>query len=280
MGTIDKKVYAIWSPKGGVGKTFITSHLAKYASTKGLLTGVIDFNRQAPSTAAALNIRLPREKSLKEALYTERESDVITNFHNNEKDKDLFCTGLNVNNDVDDLFEVTDHQIIKLLEIAKSKFNILLLDLPTSYLELTSYESWKHADKIVVVIDNDYNTIVALKSYIKFLKEVNIPLNNLIVVINKDMGLLSGQEVEEMCGLPVSVTIPFYKQIVKDMNEGKTVFETGGSFKDRKIIQGIQKLYSLLTNNGDKVRSESKSLFKIGKLIGNKKVVKEVKANE
>ena len=265
MDTIDKKVYAVWSPKGGVGKTLITAHLAKLSTVKGLLTGVIDLNRQTASIPAALDIRLPSEKSLREALFTEHDSDVITNFHNNEKNNRLlFCVGLNINNKVDDLFEVTDTQILRLLEISKTKFNILFLDLPTSYFELTSYESLKFADKIIVIIDNDYNSVVALKAYLKFLEEINIPLQNILLVINKDMGLLSEKEILEMCNLSVCAIVPFNKHLVKDMNEGKTVFDNGGSYNDRKTINSIEKIFKVLIDDGKcKVYERKQGLFNL-----------------
>lgn len=257
--TLDKKVYAIWSPKGGVGKTFIAAHLAKMSAQRGYLTGVIDFNRQSPSTTAALDIALPREKSLREALFCENDNEVISNFHNNEKkEKFLFCTGLNINNRVDDLYEVTDLQIVRLLEIARNKFNILFLDLPSSYFELTSYESLKVADRIVIVIDNDYNSIVALQGYLRFLNEVNISKSNFYLVVNKNMGLISEEEIEKLCGISVSATIPFYRHLVKDMNEGKTVFENGGGFKDRLIANNILRIFELLITDDDEDRKEKK----------------------
>ncbi len=246
--TIDKRVFAIWSPKAGVGKTLIAAHLARYAASKKLLTGIIDLNRQCPSAAAALDIRLPREKSLKEALYTERDSEVITNFHNNQKiNENLFCLALNLNNKVDDLFEVTDAQISRLLQISKNKFNLLLLDLPTSYFELTSYEGLKFADKIIAIIDNDYNSLVALKGYLNFFTEINIPHKDIILVVNKDMGLLSEEEIYKVCNIPIAAVIPFNKHLVRDMNEGKGAFENGGGLKDRRLTKGIAEIFRLLT---------------------------------
>lgn len=274
MIDMDKRVFAIWSPKAGVGKTLIAAHLARYAASKKLLTGVIDLNRQSPSIPAALDIKLPREKSLKEALYTERDSEVITNFHNNPKsNENLFCLALNLNNKIDDLFEVTDLQISRLLQISKNKFNLLLLDLPTSYFELTSYEGLKFADKIIAVIDNDYNTLVALKGYLNFFTEINIPHKDIILVMNKDMGLLSGEEVYKVCNMPIAAVIPYSKHFVKDMNEGKSVFDNGGSIRDQRLIRSIADIFKQLTieeNHKDKGQDKStfKMRFYLRKLMG------------
>jgi|GEM_PF-4031629 len=246
MEAIDNKVFAVWSPKGGVGKTFIAAHLAKYSASKRLLTGVIDFNRQTPSITTSLEIKLPREKSLKEALFTERDTDVIVNFQNHHRDHNLFCLALNMINKVDDLLEVTDLQVLRLLQIAKNKFNILFLDLPTSYFELTSYEGLKFADKIIVVIDNDYNSILALKQYLRLFTEINIAHSNIILVVNKNMNLISEEEILKLCSIPIRAIFPFNKHLIRDMNEGKTVFENGGGLKDRRLIKGIEDIFSLL----------------------------------
>lgn len=282
MNALDKKVYAVWSPKGGVGKTFIAAHLAKLSASKGFLTGVIDFNRQSPSTTAALDIKLPREKSLREALYCENDNEVISNFHNNEKkERFLFCTGLNINNKVDDLYEVTDLQIVRLIEIARNKFNILFLDLPSSYFELTSYESLKVADRIVIVIDNDYNSIVALQGYLNFLSEVNIPKNRFHLVLNKDMGIISEKEIEKLCGISVSATIPFNRHLVKDMNEGRTIFENGGGIKDRWATKSILKIFELLIDE-DSYKENKKHRGIISFVYGfvNRRKALRVESNE
>ncbi|SCY18067.1 AAA family ATPase [Alkaliphilus peptidifermentans] len=270
MKNLDKKVYAIWSPKAGVGKSFLAAHLAKLSSQDGYLTGVIDFNRQSPSLPSILDIHPPNEKSLKEALLTDKDSDVIINFHNNDKkDKNIFCLALNYNNKVDELNELEDDKVLRLLELARPKFNILFLDLPTSYYELTSYESWKYADKIIVVIDNDYNSIVALKGYLKQFSEINIPLSKLVLIINKNLGILDFNEVKEISGLHVTAKIPFYKHVIKDLNEGKTVFENGGSYKDKKIIKGVNEVYNAITN--EKIKQEQSTNAKKGFSLFKKK---------
>ncbi|KAB3534065.1 hypothetical protein F8154_09875 [Alkaliphilus pronyensis] len=260
---IDKKVYAIWSPKAGVGKSFLTAHLAKASSLKGNFTGVIDFNRQTSSLPAILDIDIPANKSLKEALLTERDTDVIINYHvNDKKDKNLFCLALNNTNKVDELNELEDIKIIRLLQLSRPKFNILFLDLPSSYYELTSYESWKYADKIIVVIDNDYNTLIALKGYLVQFSELNIPLNKLVLIVNKDIGLLHEDEVFQITGLQVKSKIPFSKQVVKDMNNGKTVYENGGGIKDTKIIRGVNKTYQIITSEENfKEKSSNKGFL-------------------
>ena len=280
MEAIDNKVFAIWSPKGGVGKTFIAGHLAKYAASKKLLTGVIDFNRQTPSITTSLDIKLPREKSLKEALFTERDTDVIVNFQNHQRNNNLFCLALNMTNKVDDLLEVTDQQVLRLLQIAKNKFNILFLDLPTSYFELTSYEGLKFADKIIIVIDNDYNSVLALKQYLKFFSEINIALNNLILVMNKNMNLISEEEILKLCGIPIRVTFPFNKQLIRDMNEGKTVYQNGGGLKDYKLIRGIEDIFALLIMDTQDTNKERPSILLRTVRLIHKSKKSEVSKNE
>lgn len=244
---IDKRIFAVWSPKPGTGKSFLTASLGKYSAMQGYLTGTVDFNRQYSSLPHLLNIKLEKEKSLKNALLADSERDVIINFHENEKDqKYLFTLGFNPNDKIDSLHELERNHIERLLKIAREKFNILLLDLPTSYIEYTSYIGWFYAEKIIIIIDNDMNSLFALRKYLKQFHELNIRKSKLLLVVNKDIGVIETKDIEAITSMKPMGFIPFSKHIIKDMNEGKTIFDTGGSLKDRAIQKQIRNLFEAI----------------------------------
>lgn len=260
---IDKKVYALWSPKPGTGTSFLTANLAKYSAVKGNLTGSIDLNRQYSSLPQLLNIENKKEKSLTNAFFTDNDRDVITNFDENEKEqKYLFVLGLSPNDKVDSLHELEKGHIERLLKIAKEKFNILFLDLPTSYLEYTSYVSWFFAEKIVVVIDNDINSLFSLRKYMKQFEELNIKKDKFILVVNKDIGIMEKKDIEMITGVSPKSFIPFSKHVIKDCNEGKTIFDAGGSIKDKAIQKEIKKIYDeLLEERNNEEIKRKKGIF-------------------
>ncbi|SKC78775.1 AAA family ATPase [Maledivibacter halophilus] len=263
---IDKRVFALWSPKPGTGTSFLTANLGKYSSMEGYLTGVIDLNRQYSSLPHILNIHPQKNKSLRNALFTDNDRDVIINFQENEKNqKYLFVLGLNPGDSVDDLHELERKDIERLYQIAKEKFNIVFLDLPTSYIEYTSYIGWFFAEKIIVVIDNDINSLFALRKYLKQFEELNIKKDKLILVVNKDIGIISKKDIKLITGLDVKSIIPFSKHIVMDSNEGKTIFDAGGNFKDRYIQNQIKYIFEELiekeVNRGRKYR-KNRFLFR------------------
>lgn len=256
---IDKRVFAVWSPKPGTGTSFLTANLAKYSAMQGNLTGAIDLNRQYSSLLHLLNIDLTKNKSLRNALFSDSEREIITNFHENEKEqKYLFALGLNPNDKVDGIHELERKHIERLLKISKEKFNILFLDLPTSYMEFTSYVGWFFAEKIIVVIDNDVNTLFALRKYLEQFDELNLRKDKFFIVVNKDIGVIEKRDVESITGLKQISIIPFSKHIIKDMNEGRTIFDAGGSFKDRFIQKQIKIIYEGLIMQGYKEEINSK----------------------
>lgn len=244
---IDKRVFAVWSPKPGIGTSYLAANLAKYSAMQGNLTGAIDFNRQYSSLPNLVNIELTKDKSLRNAMFTDNDKDVIINFHENEKEqKYLFALGLNPNDKVDSLHELERINIERLLKISKEKFNIMFLDLPTSYIEYTSYIGWFFAEKIVVVIDNDINSLFALRKYLNQFDELNISKDKLILVVNKDFGVIESRDIESITGLKPKSIIPFNKHIIKDSNEGKTIFDAGGSIKDKTIKKQIISIFNEL----------------------------------
>lgn len=252
---IDKKVYALWSPKAGTGTSFLTANLGKYSSMQGYLTGVIDLNRQYSSLPHILSVNTHKDKSLRNAFFTDNDREVITNFEENEKQqKYLFSLGLNPNDNIDDLHELERGHIERLFKISKEKFNILFLDLPTSYIEYTSYIGWFFAEKIIIVIDNDINSVFALRKYLKQFDELNIKKKKLILVINKDTGILDKKDIEMITGLKAKSSIPFSKHIIKDCNEGKTIFDAGGNFKDRYIQKQIKIIFNQLIKEEEKTK--------------------------
>ncbi|MCT4563778.1 MAG: hypothetical protein N4A68_05595 [Maledivibacter sp.] len=244
---IDKKVFAVWSPKSGTGTSFLTAALAKYSAMQGYLTGAIDFNRQYSSLPHLLNIKLDKDKSLKNALFTDNDRDVIVNFHeNNREQKYLFVLGLNPSDKVDSLHELQQNHIERLLKISREKFNLLFIDLPTSYIEFTSYIGWFYAEKIVIVIDNDINSLFALKKYLRQFDELNIKKDKLVLIVNKDIGIMDLKDIESITNIKPVGFIPFSRNVIKDMNEGKTIFDAGGNIKDRVVQRQIKNLHEVL----------------------------------
>lgn len=277
---IDKRVFAVWSPKPGSGTSFLTANLARYSAMQGYLTGAIDFNRQYSSLPHLLNIKLEKDKSLKNALFADSDRDVIINFHENDKEqKYLFALGLNPSDKVDSLHELQQKHIERLLEISREKFNILFLDLPTSYIEYTSYIGWFYAEKIIIVIDNDMNSLFALKKYLRQFDELNIRKDKLILIVNKDIGVMGMKDIETITNIKPVGFIPFSRHIIKDMNEGKTIFDAGGSLKDRVIQKQITNLYQILLkeDSNEEGVNIKKSIFSFLKTSHKKK---EVSAKE
>lgn len=240
---IDKKVIGVWSPKGGCGKSFIATNIGAYCASKGCLTGIIEVDRQHSSDTSILNIDMPKGKSLRNSIYSEEEMKMVKNFHENpRKHRDLFLLALNLDDKVDDLHSISKESINRLYNYCRERFNLLIIDMPSSYLEYTSYLGWYFVDELFVVIDNDINSVYALRKYLKQFQELNIDIGKISLIVNKNIGVIDKKAIELMTNLKVYATIPFSKKIISDMNNSKTIFQSYGTLIDwriKKVLKGV-----------------------------------------
>lgn len=259
----DKKVIAFWSPVSHTGKSFIASNIATKLSDEDFFVGVIDLNKQFSSLPVLLDLEIPKEKSLLNAFNANNEAEMLKNFVKHP-DRDLYLLALNIDNKIDELHKLVPSKINNLISICREKFDVLLVDLPSSYIELTSYEVLKnHSENTVVVFDNDINTVTAYKKYVEFFKEVNISTNDFSYVMNKDDGLIDIKEIEEQLGIEIEFIIPNKKFITKSTNEGKPIMEIVPSSRaEKNVVKNLKNLTNTLVYEKELAKEKTKK-FKI-----------------
>lgn len=236
------KTISFWSPKPGTGVSTIASAIAFQGVQSGKFTGIIELSRQYSSLPWIMGMPIPEDKSLYNAMLSQEESEIMRNFVR-YKDKDLYLMALNRLNDAADLHDLNVDQVDTLLETCKEKFDWLVLDLPSSYLEATSFQAIKyHSDIVVVVLDNNVTTLAAWKVYEQLFQDTSISLSKFIFVMNKDIGLIDTIEVKEKTGIEICCKIPELSQIIKFGNEGTSLDFIPSSFKERAFHNGISKL--------------------------------------
>lgn len=232
----------IWSPKGGCGKSFIAASLGVCLDKKGVVTGLLEAHRQHSSLPNVLNVDIPINKGLKEMIY--EDSTNIKDFFSNDvkRYKNLSIMGLSKENKIDDLHRLSEKQIEDLYIKCKEAFQVLIIELPSSYVEFTSYIGWFFVKRLLVVVDNDINSIMALRKYVFLFKELGIDINNIYLIVNKDMGAIELKAIELLTGLKIGTVVPFSKRVISDMNNGQTIFKTKGTFGDFRIKKAIENL--------------------------------------
>lgn len=249
---INHKINMIWSPKGNEGKTSIGSFLAVKFAKEGFLTGLIELDRYTASTPYALGITDLKERSLTNAIATMDEKEIIQNFIPHPKYNDLFTMSLNLNLDkkITSLMSFPEDRIEKIIKTAKSKFDVIFLDCPSSYIEQGFVAPLKlGVDRIICILDNDISKYETFKKCDMFFHELAISFDDVVTVINKDHELVTDEMIKALdkdlrvLNLKNLYKIPYYDRILSAKNDGNLISDVIPSNKKelalKKAIDGI-----------------------------------------
>ena len=154
-----KRIIAVLSGKGGVGKSFVTSSIASYLNRSGLKVGILDADITGPSIPKAFGIK---EKAYGENNYifpakTNGGIEVMSAnlLLDNETDP-IVWRGPLLGNLVKQFFE----------QVAWGDLDVLLIDMPpgTGDVALTTFQSLPIDDLIIVTSPQDLVSLIVSKA--------------------------------------------------------------------------------------------------------------------
>ena len=186
-----KKVVAILSGKGGVGKSFITSYLAVSLKRKGYKVGILDADVTGPSIPKAFGIveKAYGEDGLIYPLYTRSGIKIISANNLLEDDSEpIIWRGVLLGNLVKQFYE----------DVLWEELDYLLIDMPpgTGDIALTTFQMIPIDDLIIVTSPQDLVSLVVTKA-IKMARMMNI---NVLGVV-ENMSYLKCPKCEEKISL-------------------------------------------------------------------------------
>ena len=221
-----KKIYAVVSGKGGVGKSMVTSSLASELAKKGLKVGILDADITGPSIPKMFGLH-EKCSALNEKLIL----PVLTN---------LEIKVISINNLVDDeetpiiwRGPVIAGAVKQFYEdVVWDELDVLLIDLPpgTGDVPLTIYQSIPLDGIIVVTTPQDLVSMIVMKA-VNMAKEMSIPL--LAIVENMSYAICphchekieifpsSLKQIKDEVNAKISVKLPIDSHIAKACDEGK-----------------------------------------------------------
>lgn len=213
----NKKVIAIISPKGGVGKTVTTANLAvALANEFGKKVLAVDTNITTASLGLHLNILYPhvtiydiirKNFPISKTIYTYNEKlDVIPASISIEKrDKNFEKLEENIK-------KVTEHYDLLLKDLVDD-YDFILLDSAPGF-NVESIAALKIAGGVLVVTNPDYPSVVATTKTILYAKMMNVPTGGIILnKVTNEKYELTSEEIEKALKLKVIKKIPFDKKI-------------------------------------------------------------------
>jgi pilus assembly protein CpaE len=201
------RVITVFSPKGGSGKSVVSTNLAAAAAAKGRRsTLLVDLDLQFGDSAIMLGLQ-PRS-TVRELIGTPTELDaekleVYTEQHS---------SGLRVlpaPMTPEDAELVSEEAIRNLLQVAKESYEVVVVDTaPFFYGPMLA--TLDHTDRLLVVCNPDVPTLKNVRLALKTLELLSFPEDKLSIVLNRassSMGLERG-DVEAALDRQVDYVLP------------------------------------------------------------------------
>lgn len=223
---IGQETITVWSPKGGVGKTFVAVNLAcASAMSSGGNTCLVDFDLQSGDVACYLDL-----------LEGPSIIDVLSNLSDTrpetvEKYVEIHPpTGLRVLSapkrpELSDL--VKPHHIREVLSLARRRWGLVFVDTCPDITSEVVGECIEQATKVVMVVTQDVAALRQAKIALDILRRVGLNRNeSLFVVVNRvsNQSLFPVSRIEEYLEVEVAGTIPEDRKAVERAGmDGKPV---------------------------------------------------------
>ncbi|MBS3991078.1 MAG: Mrp/NBP35 family ATP-binding protein [Erysipelothrix sp.] len=183
-----KKVIAVVSGKGGVGKSLVSGLLANTAVNHGYFTGLLDADVTGPSIGRMFGIKqgaYSNEEGLIYPAVTPKQLKIMSsNMLLEDEEKAVMWRGIMINNAIKDFYA----------KVLWSDLDLLFVDMPpgTGDVPLTVYQSLPVAGIVLVTTPQDLVSMIVAKA-IDMANKMNVPILGIIENMSYMKDEASGQ---------------------------------------------------------------------------------------
>ncbi|MGE5578778.1 MAG: AAA family ATPase [Bacillota bacterium] len=234
----------VWSPKGGVGKTFLATNLACAAAiATGGMAGLLDLDLY--SGDASVHLDLLDGPTLTEILpvLQELRPEGLDRFSQRHAPSGLSVVSSPRRPELSEL--VTTEHVKSVLSLAAKRWALVYIDTPPDITSAVVGECIDAASRIVLVVTQDVATLKQCKLALDIFARLGIPSESLAVVLNrvsKD-SLLPLAKVQEFLGVEVLGSVPEDRKAVeRSVFEGKPVVLYGKSEIGEAVWQIVDRI--------------------------------------
>ena len=216
-----KKIIALWSVCS-VGKSTLACNFArKLANETNLKIGLLDFSLIAPCLHLFLDLE-GKESSIEYILKSWQDNysyhDLLKeNAHINKNLPNLLCwTGLIKKPELID--KLGDIQARTIISELSDLVDILFVDVQSDTLIISTDVALKTATDVLVVVDQNRNTIENTAKWLNNLYARNMDINKFKLIINQysNKALYTKNKIESNLALPLLGTIPGISKVIFD----------------------------------------------------------------
>lgn len=221
-GTRDAKVVTVFSAKGGVGKTTLSTNVAAYLASTGARTLIVDLDLMFGDVA--ISLQMMPTSSIRELVAMSGHLDAqglasAVTVHE--------ATGLHALTAPDDPGEaerVPSALVAEIVRVAKPEYDYVVIDTPPSFTEhvLTAFDA---SDLTLLIATLDIPAIKNLRVAINTLDTLGTAPEARSIVLNRSDAKvgLSSDDVEHALGAPIAVSIPNNIAVPAATNRGVAI---------------------------------------------------------
>ncbi len=260
------KVVTVFSAKGGVGKTTLSTNLGTYFASTGTKTLLIDLDLAFGDVA--ISLQLIPGKSVFDAVSMAGHIDesgissLVT--HHDDSGLDVICAP----NDPGDADRIPVSVVIELLKVARKHYEFVIVDTPPSFTEHV-LAACDISSGLVLIATLDIPAVKNLRVAIDTLDMLGSPKDARIIVLNRadaKVGLRP-DDVVAAIKTPIAINIPNSMTVPASVNRGVPIVQDDPrgpvSLAIRELSEvHIRQRFGEKALNGEAAHVERKSLFR------------------
>ena len=217
------KVITVFSAKGGVGKTTISTNLAVALAEGGAReVCIVDLDLSFGDVAIALQIFPTRTIADTVAMQAHLDSDGLDPLLTSYRDG-VYALAAPVQPDAKD--SISAQLVGKILQVLRERFAYVVVDTPPAFDDQV-LQAFDESDLIVLVATPDIPALKNLKIACETISLLNIPRESLRVVLNRADSRVgvSPDEVAASLQMQIATSIPSSRDVPASINRGELLF--------------------------------------------------------
>ena len=249
------KVITVFSPKGGVGKTVVSTNLAStFSKHMGLRTLLLDLDLQFGDAAIMLGIT--PEKTIYDLVVApgELDSEKLAGYTaNHPSGIDVLPAPMQP----EDAELVTEGKLARLLEVAKASYDVIIVD-TSPFFHGPMLATLDRTDHLLLLCGLDVPTIKNVRLSLQTLELLSFPTERVSVLLNRSNSNVGIQrsEVERALESKIRADLPSDRAVPLGVNSGKPVSLSDPGSDFAKAITDLAK--GIVASSGKKSPGQTK----------------------
>jgi pilus assembly protein CpaE len=220
------RIVTVFSAKGGVGKTTLSTNIATHLALSGLRTVLVDLDLSFGDVGISLQL-LP-SSSVHDAVSMSGSLDAagLAQLVTHHEDTGLDVIAAPTDPSLAD--RISGQVVAELLRVAAANYDFVIVDTPPSFTEHV-LAACDVSSLLVLIATLDIPAIKNLKLALETLDALGSPKDSRVIVLNRaDVKVgLREEDVVQAIGAPIAVSIPASLSVPASVNRGvPLVFES------------------------------------------------------